>query len=320
MAAARTALVLLAVAAFLLLAPAASAQAPVNPTQPCGEARISTANPTLGFAPGEAQIVSVAAAIGGSTGVKADATLTLVLPPGWSAEPKSVTLSNIPGGKELPASFTVTAPDPMATGGRSETLSVSGKFACFSDVAGQKQKLQDMQDPSPLSITLQARAPSSVVPFASDELLLAAGAVSLVLVGAVVVWAVARKRGPQSGLRFTCAEPDKRIRPGRGVSYPLRAENLTDKPDAVRMEVVDVPEGWTAFMATTEVQLAPRETRIVWLMVRAPADGSAAGRAEIRVKAHSQVDPKQQPVVRVVASVAHEPLVTSMDDRSGVSP
>lgn len=316
MAAVRLALVALALAA-VLLAPAALAQgvpgAP-DPQKPCGTALLTPASSALAFAPGETQQVVVSAAIGGSGSVNADAVVRLSAPAGWTVTPESVQVQNIAANDRKDAEFTVTAPNPLAQGGRAETLSATGSFTCFATVGTQRQSLGTMPAPEAASITASARAPGGAAAYLTDETLLAAGALTLVLVGAIVVFAVSRKRGTAPGLRLTCAEADKRIRPGRGVSYPLRVENATDKPDAARLEVVEVPEGWTAFMATQEVQLAPRETRIVWLMVRAPGDGTAHGRVDIAVRAHSQVNARDQPTVRVAAAITNDPLVQRVDE------
>lgn len=128
------------------------------------------------------------------------------------------------------------------------------------------------------------------------------------LVAGVVVVAVAvalavllRKRRPALGA--DCPEPLKMLRAGRGTSFPIDIRNPGGDAVTAQFEVGPVPEGWSAFMPLPEVQLAPKESRSLWLMVRAPASAAPGETADVEVRLRDAARPESMATVKVRAEV-----------------
>lgn len=104
------------------------------------------------------------------------------------------------------------------------------------------------------------------------------------------------------GLVAQSPEPLKLVRPGRGTSFPIEIRNPGNEPATAQLEVGPVPEGWSAFMPLPEVQLAARETRSLWLMVRAPPTAAAGETVDVELRLRSTAA-KHPLAVRVRAEV-----------------
>lgn len=124
---------------------------------------------------------------------------------------------------------------------------------------------------------------------------------SVVLIGlaSAVPFLLRRSKG---GVTAACPEPLKLVKPGRGTSFPIELRNDAKISATAQFEVGPVPEGWSAFMPLPEVQLAAREARSLWLMVRSPgtaANGDVVD-VELRLK---DTHGKDNGVVKVRAEV-----------------
>ena len=138
---------------------------------------------------------------------------------------------------------------------------------------------------------------------ASPEYLIA----GLVLIGLAVAIPLAMRR-KRSGVVADCPEPLKMVRAGRGTSFPIEIRNASKDPATAQFEVGAVPEGWSAFMPLPEVQLASRESRSLWLMVRSPNEAQVGDAVEVELRLR---DPKRGTtngsVVKVRAEVQAAP-------------
>ncbi len=93
----------------------------------------------------------------------------------------------------------------------------------------------------------------------------------VIVAGAVVGVPVAyQRRGPR--IDATVEESEKDVVAGRGTSFPVTLKNKSSDPAPVRLEVVDVQEGWSALTTLPDLELGGKETRTVYLMVRAPPE------------------------------------------------
>jgi len=101
-----------------------------------------------------------------------------------------------------------------------------------------------------------------------------------------------------------CPEPLKFVRPGRGASFPIEVKNGADEPARLALAVAAVPEGWSAFLPLPEIQLAPKETRSLWLMVRAPETAKPGEAVDVELTATDAADPRRTKRVRVRAEVS----------------
>lgn len=123
----------------------------------------------------------------------------------------------------------------------------------------------------------------------------------VLVAGAVVgVPAAYQARGPK--VEATVEESEKDVIAGRGTSFPVTLKNKAKDAVPVKLEVVDVEEGWSALTTLPDLELGARETRTVYLMVRAPEDAmpgdlcvaklqvSAKGGSTTTVKVLARVD------------------------------
>lgn len=96
----------------------------------------------------------------------------------------------------------------------------------------------------------------------------------VIVAGAVVgVPAVYRSRGAK--IEASVDEGEKDVIAGRGTSFPVTLKNTSKDPVPVKLEVADVQEGWSALTTLPDLEMGPRETRTVYMMVRAPPDAKA---------------------------------------------
>lgn len=204
---------------------------------------------------------------------------------GWHVTPAQQNVTVAAGAKGN-AFFNVSADKGARS---SATLSVSANAAC-SGPNGLPCPAQTGQctaqapaDNVPLALQAQQglRIPGlDALGFPIEYLV--AGIVLIVVTLAIVL--LLRRRQP-AGAMLTCPEPLKLLKPGRGASFPVEARNGSDKPTRLVLAVGPVPEGWSAFLPLPEVQLAARETRGLWLMVRSPETARPGDAIDIEVTA-----------------------------------
>lgn len=282
-----------------LLAPAALAQTPAAP-QSCGPLAMEAPTSPAEVAPGERGEVRL-----GLRNTHATNPMTVTLVSGiatanWRlVSDAQQTLSLAPGAS---GSFTVTV---EATDAASQSAIVNLTVGGECTLAGGL--------PCPQGCAVADQSASAVIPLRQPDGFRIPGldGVNLApeyLVAGIVLVAVAtaipflmRKRPGR--FDADCPEPLKLLRPGRGTSFPIQVKNPTDDPLTAALEIGPVPEGWTAFMPLPEVQVAAKETRSLWLMVRAPPDAQTGAHADVEVRLRNVARPEVSTLVRVRAEV-----------------
>lgn len=132
-----------------------------------------------------------------------------------------------------------------------------------------------------------------------------AGALGLGLLGLVaatvlLVWALRARAG---GVALACEAPRQTTTAGRGTNFPLRVENRGRKPLTAELRTRDVPDGWVAFVPLPEVRLKPRQSRDLWVTLKAPADARPGQAADVTVRAEAREAPGRASEVRMRADV-----------------
>lgn len=105
----------------------------------------------------------------------------------------------------------------------------------------------------------------------------------IVLVGLATAIPFAMRKG-RGGIVAECPEPLKLVTPGLGASFPIEVRNHGREAANAHFDIGHVPEGWSAFVPLPEMQLAPRETRSLWLMVRSPTGARAGDAVEVELR------------------------------------
>ncbi len=221
---------------------------------------------------------------------------------GWDVAPAEQWVV-VDAGQTGSVTVTVTTPDRS---GDSAMLNARANGRC--SVQGRTLPVPVGPDVVPEvtdSVQLATTAPGGL-PFPGLDALANVPAVYLfgglivvvVALGAVIA---ARRRG--DGFDAGSPEPEKAMLPGRGASFPIDVKNRGRQPDTARFEVGDVPHGWTAFLAVSEVTLAPGEGRTLWLMVRAPPEAAEGSATVVPLTVRSKSNPKREARVAVRAEV-----------------
>lgn len=297
---------LLVAVALALLIPHSNAQAPPNPCGPLTLGRIEPSSAAL--TPGNDGTFSVTVVNGNQfstvNGVVVQASTTTA---GWSVKSGQQSVASLAPGGSARVTFNATATRD-AKADMAISLSASGTCAAPSPVPGAP-----LTCPSGVTQCQLSAATTGVYPLQQGGGLgfpglgnldfpveyLIAGVVLVAL--AIAIPLLIRKR--KAHLSADCPEPLKMVRPGRGTSFPIDIRNPTGEPITATFEVGAVPEGWSAFMPLPEVQLAPRETRSLWLMVRAPADAATGATADVEVRLRDGAKPDATASVKVRAEV-----------------
>jgi hypothetical protein len=292
--------VLLVLAALLLLLPAATAQSAPQPCGPIGYDKITVPAPLAADAEGEVSIVVKNTNTLQPASVVVSVATTTV---GWTIKTSEQTIS-VPASGQTAAKFTVS-PTKDAKGDLTINFSATatctgpGGQACPGPLAAQC-----VNGPINTSGVVPLAAPGgfafpgfSNIDFPIEYVIATVVLISL----AVAIPLLIRKRKP--GLFADCPEPLKMVRPGRGTSFPIDIRNPSTDALTAAFEVGPVPEGWSAFMPLPEVQLAPREARSLWLMVRAPSTAATGSTADVEVRLHNAAKPESKATVKVRAEV-----------------
>lgn len=294
-------LALLLLLPALLAAPHAAAQVP---TPPCGpiqlEAPTTPANP---LAPGARGEVAVMVSNQGQRAVEVKVQHDVAGGgEGWTVTPPADT-ATIASGQSATFTYVVQPTDAAAADltltfavvsavcGIAPGSPVCPPEACEAALPQQQSALVRRQDDQGLGLGL-----------GDFDLSLEYLVAGIVLVGvATAIPFLLRKKG--GGFTAECPEPLKMVRPGRGTSFPIEIRNAGNEPLTAQFEIGPVPEGWTAFMPLPEVQLAARESRSLWLMVRSPASAQEGEAAEVEVRLRNPARPNVAPLVRVRAEI-----------------
>lgn len=281
--------------------PLALAQVPGAPP-PCGPIAATAMSPMDPVPPGQSANIILTVQNNGTTGVQAVVTISPATE-GWTIQNPEDQTETVPGQASREFTFTVS-PTDAARADLSVSFQVSG--TCALPAPG-------IPCP-PDACTTTAQAPGAYVRLAPRDGGGIPGLQNLdfpleYLVAGVVLVGVAsaiplllRKKAP--GFAAECPEPLKMVRPGRGTSFPIEVRNASPEPVTAQFDIGPVPEGWTAFMPLPEVQLAGREARSLWLMVRAPATALEGDAADVEVRLRGTGRPEVSSVVRVRAEVS----------------
>lgn len=297
-------------ALVLLVVPLAAGQVPPSAPPACGPiAATAVAPATLG--PGEAGTVTLTITNTGARPVTATASMVLLGPgtggsSGWTGGgDKTVQVPAASGS--TPGSATAE----FGVGAEGEaiaevTVSFSVTGACAAPIPGvdcPQSACVTNEAAASQRIRYEAPEPGLQIPFLAGldlrpEVVIAL----LVLLGILASIPLLLRKRPRA-LSADCAEPLKTLKPGKGASFPIAVTNPS--PDAIRadLEVGAVPEGWTAFLPLPDLQLAPRESRNLFLMVRAPDDAAPGETVDVEVTVRNAARPDRPSLLRVRAEV-----------------
>lgn len=282
----------------ILALPTAAAQLPGVPP-PCGPLTAAVTVPAA-LAPGERGDVTVTVENTGNLAASVTVAASIVAN-GWSFVDAADQTSSIAAGGSGSFTYAVTPTEGAAEDAVANFV-VNG--ACQPPVG---QCPSGTCDAAPVNVSgAVSLRPAEGLRFPGldnlnfpIEYLIAA--VLLVGVAATIPFLVRKKK---AALHADCPEPLKMVRPGRGTSFPIEIRNPGAEALTVRLDVAPVPEGWSAFMPLPEVQLAPRESRSLWLMVRAPPEANAGATADIELRLSAGTGAKAPSrLVRVRAEV-----------------
>jgi hypothetical protein len=291
---------------LVLLLPAAVGQLPSQ--QACGPFNVSGTQPSDGVPPGGSVSVSVTVANAGNLAASVNVSATLLrTPAGWRVTPGVQALNVTPGNKGT-AVFTVAAE-------RGADAKAEVDFVANADCAGPGgapcpiAQACSQQGDKTVSVVLSVQEQGGLG-FLNGldfplEYLVAGIVLIVVLVTGVVLFA--RRRSGPAGALLSCPEPLKPVKPGKGTSFPVELRNPGDKPARLTLNVGAVPEGWSAFLPLPEIQLAGREARSLWLMVRAPPSAQPGQTVDVEVSATDPARPGERArSMRVRAEVSAE--------------
>lgn len=292
---------------LLLLALATPTLAQSIPEAPdvCGPISAAALGPVAALAPGESGQAVLTVTNDGEANVLVVARMQ-VEGQGWTGDTADQRRRVAPGAS-VDFQFNVSPTEGTTTEGR----------ALF--VAGGTCEAPNPTVPCPAQactvpeVTAQARLPYQApegldIPFLDQFRLPLEGVLAgVVLIGLVAGIVVLARRAPRA-LVADAPEPLKMVRPGRGASFPVVVRNPSREAVSAQLEVGAVPEGWSAFMPLPDLQLAPREERNLFLMVRAPEEAQAGQAVDVEVTVRDAARPSRDVVVRVRAEV-HESAV-----------
>lgn len=175
-------------------------------------------------------------------------------------------------------------PNVQLDSGASQTIEIPVEFE--GDRAGDAElevQIQNVECTTPLGVGSQSGSNSDPVTLSlshapipttgdagDDEGLSSAWWVfgAIVVGTAVAVPVVYSRRGPK--LDVECEDAEGEVVAGRGTSFPVRLANKSKEPVHVNLEVAGVQEGWSALTTLPELELAGKESRTIYMMVRAP--------------------------------------------------
>lgn len=243
----------------LAIATAASAQDPCQLTLSEDDGNPGTSN----FTVDESRTFTFTVTNPGNTEVEGTVVTLQDPPPGWdwSTQPQTV---RVPGDSSQDISIRV-----VFLGERSLDAELGVQVQdvhCTALVGGGINGPNS--DPVTFSMT---HAPLPAGPGADEGLPWAWIVFGVIVAGAVVgVPLVYSQRGAK--IDASVEEPEKDVVAGRGTSFPVTLKNQGKDPVPVRLEVSEVQEGWSALTTLPDLEMGPKETRTVYMMVRAPPD------------------------------------------------
>lgn len=261
------------------LAPGAWAQLPTAPPA-CGPLEVAVTGPGQPVAAGQAATVSVTVT---NTGT-ADALVVVAASTpnaGWSVGP-SEQEAQVASGQSASFQFTAT-PQEGAAAEASVNLAAEGTCSAGPLACPDGQSACRTAAPPTTAAVRYQEPPGFALPGLqalnlSLEMLVGG---LLLLAFAIALPLLARRRPT---FVATCPEPLKLVKPGAGASFPIEVANRGKTPITVSFDVGTVPDGWAAFMALPELQLAAGEKRSLWLMVRSPPLAAVGAKTDVTVR------------------------------------
>lgn len=271
---------LVALLGLLLLMPFAAAQLPADV---CGPIEATALAPRP-LAQDEIGTITLTIDNLGEAAVRASGSLSITAT-GWEYDAESASPITIQPGASGAITFEVR---PTAEASGDATASLVARATCLAPTGADCNLPQCALEDATSTRVQTVPAEGLQIPGLQDldfppEYLIA----SLVLVGLVAAIAMLARR-PARGVAAECPEPLKLLSPGRGASFPIEVRNSGGEPVTAQLDVGSVPEGWSAFMPLPDVQLAPRETRSMFLMVRAPEEATTGDAVEVEVTVRPQ--------------------------------
>lgn len=125
--------------------------------------------------------------------------------------------------------------------------------------------------------------------------------VGYVLVGAVAVLSVVgypvMRRRNRAGVGLEAPRPARSVAPEEGVSFQVNVTNTGGRPGTIHLDLEDVPEGWSGFLARPSVDLQPDESAGVDVLLRPVDVEGVPDRATVRVRARPDGREKDSDVV-----------------------
>jgi hypothetical protein len=264
----------------ILLLPVALAQVPSQP-QPCGPIAMTLAPPANPIPPGGRATIAVSLENDGQ--VAADVTVAVaVRTQGWALLDPSSRSVEVAAGQSAAMNFTVQAEDGAAQDGE---VDFSGQADCAPGglpTACPRAELCVYQLRADTAVLDLQEASGFRIPGLDDF----GFPIELLLAGVLLIaipFAVRKKR--PAGPTLATPEPLKRVKPGRGTSFPLEFGNPGPEPVRLALALSALPHGWSAMLPMPEIQLASKEKRALWLMVRSPPEARSGDTAEILLTA-----------------------------------
>lgn len=281
----------------LLVLPLAGAQVPPS-IVPCGPIAIPAAPAAPAPVTPGAQ-ASIVVDVENNGNVPATITVTASADAGWAIV-SSPAPTNVP--QQGVQSFTVVV-EAATDATRAGTITFSASGTCDTPLGTNCPQAACVAASVNTQVVVPLRADEGfrfpgLGSLDLDPEYLIAG-ILLVGIATAIPLAMRKKRG---GIVAECPEPLKMVKPGRGTSFPIELRNAAKEPVSAQFEVGPVPEGWSAFMPLPEVQLAAREARSLWLMVRSPQNAAQGDAVDVELRLRDATG-KDARVVRVRAEV-----------------
>jgi hypothetical protein len=266
--------------ALLLVASAPQALAQGGLPAACGPLEVTVAQASAAVAPGASTTLTVTVANTGNANA-AVVVAASVASAGWRVSPEQAD-AVVNGGQSAPFEFTASAAEGAAS---QATVNFVAEASCQAGPLTCPTGQQFCRTSAPASAGLTLAQPEGFrIPGLTDlDVPLEYLVGGLLLLAAAVLLPLLTKRR-RGGFVATCPEPLKLLRAGQGVSFPIEVTNRSKSALTVTFDVGKVPDGWSAFMAMPELQVAPGEKRSLWLMVRAPAVAATGARADVSLR------------------------------------
>lgn len=291
--------------ALLALVPTASAQ------QACGlEVAVSGDNPsTTGFSEQESRRFTFE--VTNPNQLEADGRLVLSDPrPGWfwTTQPWSGT---VPGGQTIPVNVSISYEGGSATSANLEARLESVECGGPLTVGGI-----DGGEGSPVTLSLSGQ-PAPGPAAGEDTTLWPWILFGVVVLGTAIAVPVYYQRS-RVAIEAHCEEPERDVVAGRGTSFPIVLRNKASEAVHVALEVTDVKEGWSALTTLPDLELGPKESRTIYMMVRAPDQARSGDMCVAKLQATPDGGSAQ--TVKTVSRVSQSPGAAKAADKGAEQP